>query len=330
MTKHYQVVVLGAGPAGLTAGIYLGRARISTLIVDQGMAGGQMVLSHKVANYPGVPDTTGAQLSRSMLRQARSFGAEVVTQSRVELIDLTSTPKVLELEDEGRITADAVILAIGGVPRELGIPSEQRLKGRGISYCATCDGDFFTGREIVAIGGGNSAVEEALSLATYASKVTIIHEFDHFQAQPYLVEEARQNPKIEFLMNQRIIDFLGDEELAAVVSVDQATGQRHEVPAAGCFVFIGYVPKTEPLRGVVSLSERGEILTDEDLATDVPGVFAAGDCRRKRYRQITTSVSDGTIAALAAIEYLGRAVQPAVESQRSSHPLPEHAAPPAG
>ena len=330
MEQHHQVVILGAGPAGLTAGIYLGRARISTLIVDQGTAGGQMVLSHKVANYPGVAETSGALLSRTMLRQARAFGAEVVTQSKVELVDLTSTPKVLELEDEGRITADAVILAVGGVPRQLGIPSEQRLKGRGISYCATCDGDFFAGREVVAIGGGNSAVEEAISLATYASKVTIIHEFDQFQAQPYLVEEARQNPKLQFLVNQRVVDFLGDEELSAVVSIDQATGQRHEVPAAGCFVFIGYVPRTEPLRGVVSLSDQNEILTDENLATEVPGVFAAGDCRRKRYRQITTSVSDGTIAALAAIEYLGRVEQPAVASSGGSRRLQSQAPPPAG
>jgi len=304
MANHYDVVVIGAGAAGLTAAIYLARARVSTLVVDEGIPGGQMVLSHQVANYPGVPEASGAELSRTMLRQARSFGAEVVTQSRVESMDLTTNPKVIAIEDEGTVTADAVILATGGVPRHLGIPSEQEFAGRGISYCATCDGDFFSGREIVAIGGGNSAVEEAVALAQYASKVTIVHEFEEFQAQPYLVEEARKNPKIEFLMNQRVLEFQGGDELSSVITEDKTSGEREEIPAAGCFVFIGYVPKTDDLRGVLELSDRAEIVTDESMATSVPGVYAAGDCRQKRFRQITTSVADGTIAALSAIEYL--------------------------
>jgi len=304
MSQHHSVVIVGAGAAGLTAAIYLARARIDTLVVDEGTAGGQMVLSHQIANYPGVPDVTGAELSRNMLRQARSFGAEVLTQTKIHRFDLTATPKVFEIEDEGTITADVVILATGGVPRQLGIPAEQRLKARGISYCATCDGDFFRGQKVVAIGGGNSALEESIALARHAEKVTIVHEFDDFQAQPYLVEQARRTPNIEFVMNQRVTDFLGEAQLEAVVSVDQATGKRIEIPADGCFVFIGYVPQTELLKGTLELSDRGEIITDESLATSVPAVFAAGDCRRKRYRQITTSVADGTIAALGAIEYL--------------------------
>ena len=302
--QHYGAVVVGAGAAGMTAAIYLARARVRTLVVDSGVAGGQMVLTHAVANYPGVLETSGALLARTMRKQAASFGAEVLTQVGVELVDLAGTPKRLRVDGQREITADTVVIATGGAPRTLGIPREDTLKGRGISYCATCDGDFFTGMEIVAIGGGNSALEEAVSLAKYATKVTIIHEFDHFQALPWAVEEARANPRVEFRMARQVLAFEGEDSLEAVVVRDKASGAVERIPARGAFVFIGYVPKTEHLRGVVDLNERGEIVTDESLATSVPGVFAAGDSRAKRYRQITAAVADGTVAALSAIEHL--------------------------
>jgi thioredoxin reductase (NADPH) len=197
-----------------------------------------------------------------------------------------------------------VIIATGGVPRTLGLPSEQTFKGRGISYCATCDGDFFTDKHVVAIGGGNSAIEEAVALAKYASSVTVVHEFDHFQAHPFAVEEARKNPKLRFLMEQDIREFVGGETLEKVVVSHKRTGKVTEIPASGAFIFIGYVPNTSILHGQVALSERGEILTDEAMRTNVAGVFAAGDSRSKRYRQITTAVADGTVAALSATEYL--------------------------
>jgi len=306
MATHYGAVIVGAGPAGLTAGIYLARARVSTLVVDSGAAGGQVLLTHAVANYPGVLETPGAMLVRTMRKQARSFGVEIRTQTRLEILDAASTPKRLEVEGLGEITADTLILATGGAPRTLGMESEERLKGRGISYCATCDGDFFTDMEIVAIGGGNSALEEAVSLATYASKVTVIHEFDHFQALPWAVEEAQNHPRVQFKMAQEVLGFEGEENLEAVLLRDKTTGEEQALAARGAFIFIGYVPRTEGLEGVVELNERGEILTDEHMATSVAGVFAAGDNRAKRYRQITTAVSDGTIAALAALEYLHR------------------------
>ncbi len=304
MSRHLDVLVIGAGPAGLTAGMYLARARMKTLVVDAGTAGGQMILSHQVANYPGVLETSGAELARTMTRQAREHGCEVLSQTDIEEMDLSATPKRFVLEDEGEVTATAVILAMGGRPRRLGLPSEAQFQGMGISYCATCDGDFFTGKEVVAVGGGNSALEEAVSLTRYASKVTVIHEFDEFQAQAYLVAEARRNPKVHFLMNQKIREFQGGDTLETVVSEDNETGTVTRTPASGAFVFIGYIPNTEDIRDVVGCNARGEILADEILATDVPGVYAAGDSRVKRFRQITTATADGTVAALSAIEYV--------------------------
>ncbi len=304
MGEHYDVVVLGGGPTGLTAGIYLGRARARTLILDSGTIGGQTVLSYSVANYPGVEETSGRAISQTMLKQAKGFGCEVRAYTGVTGMDLASSPKHLELDDGSEVTGDAVIIATGGVPRKLGLESEGRFVGRGISYCATCDGDFFTGKPIAVIGGGNSALEEALALTEFASKVTIIHEFDHFQAEPWIVKEALANPKIARLMAQEVVGFEGEEKLERVLSRDKETGEVTAVPVDGCFIFIGYVPNSSLFRGLVSMNDRGEILTGENLETDIPGVFAAGDVRAKRYRQITTAVADGTIAALAALERL--------------------------
>jgi thioredoxin reductase (NADPH) len=304
METAFDVIVLGGGPAGLTAGLYLARARVKTLVLDSGSAGGQVILSHQIANYPGAPEISGSQLARTMLKQARAFGCTVLTQAQITSLDLASPLKRVEVEGEGVFTARAVILATGGRSRTLGLESETRLRGKGISYCATCDGDFFADKEIVAIGGGNSALEESVSLTKYASKVTIIHEFDHFQAQAWAVDEARANPKISFLMEQTVLGFEGEEGLEAVVTAHKKTGEVTRTPAAGAFIFIGYVPNTESLRDQVACNERGEILTDEHLATNVPGVFAAGDCRVKRHRQITTAVADGTIAAMSATDFL--------------------------
>ncbi len=317
MDARYDVIVIGAGAAGLTAGIYLARARMKTLVVDHGTIGGQMILTYSVANYPGVAEASGAEIVATMRRQAEGFGARVLGQADILRMDLSGPDKVVEVEDEGTFTAPAVILATGGVPRKLGIPSEDAFQGRGISYCATCDGDFFMDQDIVVIGGGNSAMEEAVSLTKYARTVTIIHEFDHFQAQPWAVEEARKNPKIRFLMEQDIREFAGDEHLEKVVVVHKRTGEVTAIPATGAFLFIGYVPNTAHLKGIVHLNERGEIPTDDLNRTNIPGVFAAGDARVKRYRQITTAVADGTIAALSAVDYVNeRARQPAMPSRR--------------
>jgi len=311
MDTHYDVIVIGAGAAGLTAGLYLGRARQKTLILDQGTVGGQMILTYAVANYPGVLEASGASIVATMRQQAESVGCRVMGHAEIVSLELEGPVKRVTVDDEGVFTASAVILATGGVPRRLGLPSEEAFQARGISYCATCDGDFFTDQEIVVIGGGNSALEEAVSLTKYASKVTIIHEFEHFQAQPWAVEEARKNPKVEFLLAQEVQEFVGETTLEAVVTRDKRTGETHRVAANGAFLFIGYVPNTRYVAEHVTLNERREIVTDEELRTNVAGVFAAGDARAKRYRQITTAVADGTVAALSAIAY--------VDNQKREH-----------
>ena len=303
-TGHYDVIVLGGGPAGLTAAIYLARARVKTLVITEGTPGGQMTLTHEIANYPGIEKINGYMLGSVMKKQATAFGAVVKGNSEISSMSLEGPLKNITTSDGHSFTSTAVILATGGRSRTLGVPGEENFRGKGISYCATCDGDFFTGKEIVVVGGGNSALEEAVSLTKYASKVTIVHQFDHFQAFAYAVEEAKANPKINFVMSSTIDEFYGDEKLDGVKIKNLISGEVTDFKTDGVFIFIGYVPNTETLKGLVNLNDRGEILTCTDMSTNVGGVYAAGDAVVKRYRQVTTAVADGTIAALAAADYL--------------------------
>ncbi len=302
--NQYDVIVIGAGPAGLTAGIYLARAKVKTLILNSGIAGGQIVLTHKVANYPAFEDISGFDLAQRMLKQAQSFGCVVRNNIKITNLDLKSEIKSIEVNGTDSFTAKAVIVATGGKARELGAIGEKKLIGRGISHCATCDGEFFTDKDIIVVGGGNSALEEAVSLTQFVRKLTIVHQFDHFQAFESAVREAKENPKIDFLMESVIHEFHGDEGLQSVSIKNLKTGEIQKRTIDGAFVFIGYVPRSEFLNGIVELTPWQEIITDERLATSLPGVFAAGDVRQKKVRQITTAVSDGTIAALSAAEYI--------------------------
>jgi thioredoxin reductase (NADPH) len=300
----YDAIVIGGGPAGLTAGIYLSRARLKTLILNEGTAGGQMVLTHEIANYPGVESISGFQLSNIMKKQAKNFGCDIRSNITISGMQVIGKVKSFSLDDGSTFTAGAVILATGGRSRTLGVPGENRFKGRGISYCATCDGDFFTDKEIVVVGGGNSALEEAVSLTKYASKVTIVHQFDHFQAFEHAVQEAKDHPKIHFMMESAITAFHGEDKLESLDIQNLKTGETSLFRTDGVFIFIGYVPNTETLEGLVELNQWGEIIVKTDMSTNIEGVYAAGDSTVKRFRQVTTAVADGTIAALAASNYL--------------------------
>ncbi len=302
--NHYDAIVIGAGPAGLTAGIYLSRARLKTLILNEGTVGGQMVLTHEIANYPGVENISGYQLANIMKKQAKSFGCEIKSNVSISHLNLEGETKSITLSDGETYTSDSMILTPGGRSRNLGVKGEDNFKGKGISYCATCDGDFFTEKEIVVVGGGNSALEEAVSLTKYASKVTIVHQFDHFQAFEHAVMEAKSNPKIRFIMDSTITTFYGSENLESVDIKNLKTGETTNFKTDGVFIFIGYVPNTEFLKGKIELNKWGEVLVKADMSTNIPGVYAAGDSITKRYRQVTTAVGDGTIAALAATNYL--------------------------
>jgi thioredoxin reductase (NADPH) len=302
--NHYNAIIIGAGPAGLTAGIYLSRSRLRTLIINEGTVGGQMVLTHEIANYPGVESISGYQLANIMKKQAKNFGCEIKGNTNVKNLFLSGETKILELSDGSIYTSDIMILSPGGRSRTLGVPGEDIFKGKGISYCATCDGDFFTEKEIIVVGGGNSALEEAVSLTKYASKVTIVHQFDKFQAFDHAVEEARNNPKIHFIMESVITAFHGNEKLESVDIKNLKSGDSSNFKTDGTFIFIGYLPNTEFLNGKVEMNKRDEIIVKDDMSTNIKGVYAAGDSIAKRFRQVTTAVSDGTVAALASSIYL--------------------------
>jgi thioredoxin reductase (NADPH) len=263
-----------------------------------------MVLTHEIANYPGVESISGYQLASIMKKQAKAFGCHIKSNTSVFAIEPESELKSVSLSDGNTYTAHSIILTPGGRPRTLGVAGEDNFKGKGISYCATCDGDFFTDKEIVVVGGGNSALEEAVSLTKYASKVTIVHQFDHFQAFEHAVEEAANNPKISFIMESAITAFHGNENLESVDIKNLISGETHNFKTDGTFIFIGYLPNTEFLKGKVDMNKWGEILVKGDMSTNIEGVYAAGDSTAKRFRQVTTAVGDGTVAALAVSDYL--------------------------
>jgi thioredoxin reductase (NADPH) len=305
MSARWDVAVVGAGPAGLAAAIYAARARLRTLVLDESVPGGQVKTTHKVSNYPGFPeDVRGADLAAAFSAQAERFGAEIRRAVEITGHDLAASPKRLELDGEETVEARAVIVATGAKPRPLGVPGEDLFKGRGISYCATCDGAYFEGKDIHVIGGGNSAVEESLFLTQFARSVTIIHQFLEFQAEPASVQEALANPKIRVLLGHEPRGFHGETALERIEVEELATKERKVLSTDGAFVFVGMVPRTDLLAPYVPLGPGGYVETTDAMETKVPGLYAAGDLRMKRFRQITTAVADGTIAALAAQKHL--------------------------
>lgn len=299
--KHVQILILGAGCAGLTAGIYAARAGAGVLILEKGIPGGQAALTASIDNYPGLPHMDGVSLMGRMEEQARQSGAEIRCTG---VISVEPGEKRVVTQD-GTFTADALILATGAVPRELGIPGEAEYRGRGVSYCASCDGFFYRGKDIYVVGGGNSAGEEALHLAELGGRVILLVRKGALRCDDAIRRRLRSHPKIEVLYHRALTEIRGREHIEALTIRDTQTGLARTVPAQGCgvFIFIGYRPASDLLAGKLALDENGYVMTDENLQTALPGVFAAGDVRRKKLRQIVTAAADGAIAAFQACQF---------------------------
>jgi thioredoxin reductase (NADPH) len=300
----YDVAILGGGPAGLTAAIYASRARLSTVLIERNYPGGQVVMCEKVENYPGhTPSTSGYDLSVSMKQQAERFGAEIKLTD-ITRLDLDSPVKVLYASDGEEICARTVILSLGANPRRLGVPGELEFVGRGVSYCAVCDAAFFKDKNLVVVGGGDTAVEDSNFLTRYASSVTIVHRRDKFRAQRIIQERALENPIITVRWSSIVKSIGGKDSVDHVVLQDVQTQEETHLPVDGVFVLIGLDPNTKLIAGRITLDEAGYIITDEHMRTNIPGVFAAGDVRQKLLRQIITACADGAIAATAAEKYI--------------------------
>ena len=309
MSKVYDVIILGAGPPGLTAGLYPGRARLSTLIIEKGQDGGQIAMTDEIENYPGqmVEGESGQSLIARMAQQAQKFGAERVSDL-IQRVELQGEVKKL-VGAKGEYLAKTVIVAAGAFPKPIGCKNEGKFLGKGISFCATCDGSFFEDFEVYVVGGGDSAVEEAMFLTKFARKVTIIHRRSELRAAKSIQEKAFANPKIAFLWDTVVDEVCGDELMDSMIVKNVKTGELTRIEADpddgifGLFGFIGYNPNSALLEGQVELN-NGYIVTDEEMRTNIPGVFAAGDIRVKSLRQVITAAADGAIAAVQCEKYL--------------------------
>lgn len=298
-----ELVIVGGGPAGLAAALYAARAGLDTVLYEEGMPGGKAATTERIENYPGFPDGIGGlELMMNMQAQARRFGARMVNAG-VGAIEPGDGHFTLQT-GEGRVTARAVILATGVTPRPLNVKGEAEFTGRGISFCATCDGPLFRDRVVAVVGGGDAAVEEALFLSRFARKVYLIHRRDALRATKVLQDRAFAEPKIEFLWHSVVQEVLGGQTVEAVLLRDVRSGETRAVAVDGVFVYIGMEPNSRLVRGLVALDEQGYVITDEEMRTSRPGIFAAGDVRRKTLRQVVTAVADGAIAAVTAGHYL--------------------------
>ncbi len=298
---EYDVIILGGGAAGLTAAIYTSRAMHKTLVIEEKAVGGQMMYTTDIENYPGFPDgVMGFELSALMEKQAKKFGAEIIYDS-FQTIDLNNK-KVTTINTEYRFKV--LILTLGAEPARLNLPNEKELTGRGVSYCATCDGAFFRGQQVAVIGGGNTALHEALFLTNFANKIYLVHRRDRFRGERYLQEKLIKNPKIDLILNSVPIEIMGEEEVKGLKVKKLKDGEELLLDVAGIFIFVGYNPRTEKVKGLVELNERGYIKVDRFLTTSVPFIFAAGDCIDKPYKQIASAVGDGCVSAMSAINYL--------------------------
>ena len=333
MTNLYDVIIIGGGPAGLTAALYLARAKYRTLVLEKEKFGGQITITHEVVNYPGVERVSGAQLTETMRRQAESFGVEFLL-AEAESMDLSGDIKTVQTS-RGTLKAFGVLLATGASPRMVGFRGEADFRGRGVAYCATCDGEFFTGKEVFVVGGGFAAAEEAVFLTKYARHVTILIRKDDFSCAASVAEAARSHPKITVLTNTVVEEVVGDSTVRAIRYKDTRTGQVQEYrdpqgDGIGVFVFAGYAPATGLVKDLVELNEQGYIVTDRSMKTSLEGVYAAGDVCVKALRQVVTAVGDGALAATELEKHAasmqrktGLQPQPPVPQSQEEAPAPQ-------
>ncbi len=301
--ENYDLIIIGGGPAGLTAGIYGARSSLKTLIIEREMPGGQAATTYEIANYPGFPGgISGPDLAIKMYEQATEQGAEFIPGEITEM-ELEGFPKRIVV-DFKEYHSKTVILATGSKPRKLGVAGEDKFRGRGVSYCATCDGAFYRDKQIVVVGGGDAAVEEALYLTRFASKVTIIHRRLELRAHAKAQARAFANPKIKFILNSVVEEVIGNEVVTGVRILNRETNLIRILSCDGVFVYVGQNPMTELFPATLNHTPYGYIITDENLKTNIPGVFAAGDVRKTVLRQLVTAVADGAIAATSALKYL--------------------------
>jgi thioredoxin reductase (NADPH) len=322
MEDVYDLLILGGGPGGMAAGIYGARAKLKTAIIEKGKPGGQATTTEELENYPGFgPGTTGPGLTKAMADHAGAFGAEFIKDTIVTL-DLISSPKKVVCK-KGDYLARAVIFALGAEPRMLGIPGEGKLRGKGVSYCATCDADLFTELDVIVVGSGDAAIEEAQYLTRFTENVTIIviHEEGKVDANRVSAERAFQDPKLKWKWNSIVKSVNGDELVETVTLKNIKTGEEEELATNGVFIFIGTQPKTELLKDTVELNPQGYVITNERMETNIEGVFAAGDCRDKYLRQVVTAAADGAIAAVAAEKYIHETEMWAEQVLKPEHPV---------
>ncbi|MDS0526830.1 thioredoxin-disulfide reductase [Clostridium sp. SHJSY1] len=301
--KDIDLVILGGGPAGLTAAIYAARAKVNMILLENAFLGGQVRNSYLIENYPGFKEIDGASLADKMQEQAEQAGALIDEFDPILNLDLSEDKKIIETENYIYNTK-SVIIATGATPKKLPIPSEEKFSGKGIHYCAVCDGAIYSDKIVGVVGGGNAALEEAVFLSKFAKKVYIIRRYDYFRGERSVFDEAVNNPKIEILYNEDLVDVTGENFVKKAILRNTLTNGEREIEIDAVFGYIGTEPKTKEVEEYIDLTSNGYIITDESMKTNIPGVFAAGDVRDKVYRQITTAVADGTIAALEVEKYI--------------------------
>lgn len=307
MADRYDVVIVGGGPAGLTAGIYAARAGKSTAIIERGMIGGQITFTDSIDNFPAAPGMNGAEYAMKIQAQAESFGAEIIMDEIVEVSAPESEGEVFKLKgNNDDYEAVSVVLATGLDNRKMGISGEDGFISRGISFCAVCDGAFFRNKEVAVYGGGNTAVEDATFLANICSKVTIIHRRDRFRAEQAVVNELKAHDNVEFVMSSNVVGVNGDNALETITVKNNETGDTGDIPVSALFVAIGKIPNGKPFADLVATDDAGYYDIDEMCITQTPGLFVAGDGRSKQLKQLTTAVADGSVAATKACQYVDR------------------------